>query len=561
MKAQLQEIIGRLSARQRILIVAAAVAAIAGLVVFTRWRSERDFKPLYTELAPEDASAVVAKLRELGAEYKLSENGTAILVRPARLADLRIQLAGAGLPRTGRVGFELFDRTNLGVTEFAEQINYRRALEGELERSVTSLTEVQQARVHLTFPRESVFVEQRQPAKASVMVKLRPGARLEQANVVAIANLIASAVEGLAPEAVSIVDMQGRLLNRPRIPSPDGEQPSEEMLAFSRQLERDLVSKINATLEPLLGADRFRAGVSVECDFSSGEQSEEVFDPAKSVMASSQKSEDASGLALAAGVPGTASALPRPTSRPGVAGNGISRRVENVVYQTSRVVKHTKLPQGAIKRISMAVLVDHTVRWEGNKRILEAPSPERLQTIRELVAAATGFNAERGDQLTVESLPFDSTLRLEPPPTEPAAPPSGPGVFALRLPDLPPRVLAIAGACAGALLLVLLAIAALVIRARRRKKRATANMQPALPPVEDALEKTREQLEAQLAEHEALNKQLEEEALSSLKLKLPAVATKKAEVLTKHLVEATKKDPVAAAHVVRSWLYDIDRCS
>ncbi|MGE5488623.1 MAG: flagellar basal-body MS-ring/collar protein FliF [bacterium] len=561
MKAQLQEIIGRLSARQRILIVAAAVAAIAGLVVFTRWRSERDFKPLYTELAPEDASAVVAKLRELGAEYKLSENGTAILVRPARLADLRIQLAGAGLPRTGRVGFELFDRTNLGVTEFAEQINYRRALEGELERSVTSLTEVQQARVHLTFPRESVFVEQRQPAKASVMVKLRPGARLEQANVVAIANLIASAVEGLAPEAVSIVDMQGRLLNRPRIPSPDGEQPSEAMLAFSRQLERDLVSKINATLEPLLGADRFRAGVSVECDFSSGEQSEEVFDPAKSVMASSQKSEDASGLALAAGVPGTASALPRPTSRPGVAGNGISRRVENVVYQTSRVVKHTKLPQGAIKRISMAVLVDHTVRWEGNKRILEAPSPERLQTIRELVAAATGFNAERGDQLTVESLPFDSTLRLEPPPTEPAAPPSGPGVFALRLPDLPPRVLAIAGACAGALLLVLLAIAALVIRARRRKKRATANMQPALPPVEDALEKTREQLEAQLAEHEALNKQLEEEALSSLKLKLPAVATKKAEVLTKHLVEATKKDPVAAAHVVRSWLYDIDRCS
>lgn len=561
MKAQLQEIIGRLSARQRILIVAAAVAAIAGLVVFTRWRSERDFKPLYTELAPEDASAVVAKLRELGAEYKLSENGTAILVRPARLADLRIQLAGAGLPRTGRAGFELFDRTNLGVTEFAEQINYRRALEGELERSVTSLTEVQQARVHLTFPRESVFVEQRQPAKASVMVKLRPGARLEQANVVAIANLIASAVEGLAPEAVSIVDMQGRLLNRPRIPSPDGEQPSEAMLAFSRQLERDLVSKINATLEPLLGADRFRAGVSVECDFSSGEQSEEVFDPAKSVMASSQKSEDASGLALAAGVPGTASALPRPTSRPGVAGNGISRRVENVVYQTSRVVKHTKLPQGAIKRISMAVLVDHTVRWEGNKRILEAPSPERLQTIRELVAAATGFNAERGDQLTVESLPFDSTLRLEPPPTEPAAPPSGPGVFALRLPDLPPRVLAIAGACAGALLLVLLAIAALVIRARRRKKRATANMQPALPPVEDALEKTREQLEAQLAEHEALNKQLEEEALSSLKLKLPAVATKKAEVLTKHLVEATKKDPVAAAHVVRSWLYDIDRCS
>lgn len=551
--------IGRIPLRQRVFIVAAAAAVIAGLVGFTRWRSGRDFKPLYTELAPEDASAVVAKLREAGAEYKLSENGTAVLVRPARMAELRIQLAGAGLPRTGRAGFELFDRANLGVTDFAEQINYRRALEGELERSVASLIEVQQARVHLTFPRESVFVEQRQPAKASVMVKLRPGARLEQPNVMAIANLIASAVEGLAPEAVSIVDMQGRLLNRPRAPALDGAQPSEAMLAFRQQVERDIASKIQATLEPLLGADRFRAGVSVDCDFSSGEQSEELFDPGKSVMASSQKSEDASGIALASGVPGTASALPRPTSRPGASGSGISRRIENVVYQTSRLVKHTKLPQGIVKRVSMAVLVDHTVRWEGKKRIIEAPPPERLQSIRDLVAAATGFSAERGDQLTVESLPFDSTLHSEPPASEPAAPPAAPGVFSLRLPELPPRVLAIAGAGAGALLLVLLALAALVFRARRRRRRSAATMQPALPAPDDgdAVEKSREQLEARLAEQEALKKRLEAEALSSLKL--PPVATKKAEVLAKHLVEVTKKDPVGAAHVVRSWLYDVER--
>ncbi len=559
MKTQLLQLVGGLSLRQRVLIVAAAVAVIAGLVGFTRWRNERDFKPLYTQLAPEDASAVVAKLREAGAEYRLSENGTSVLVRSERLAELRIQLAGSGLPRTGRAGFELFDRANLGVTDFAEQINYRRALEGELERSVMSLMEVQQARVHLTFPRESVFVEQRQPAKASVMVKLRPGTHLGPQNVAAIANLIASAVEGLAPEAVAIVDMNGSLLNRPRRPGLDGEQPSEAMLAFRQQVERDLVNKIQATLEPLLGADRFRAGVSVDCDFSSGEQSEELFDPEKSVMTSSQKTEDASGIALASGVPGTASSLPRPTSRPRTAGNGLSRRTENVTYQTSRVVKHTKLPQGTVKRVSMAVLVDNTVRWEGKKRIVEPPAPERLQSIRDLVAAATGFNAARGDQLTVESLPFDATLHSEPPASEPAAPPAAPpGKFTLPLPDLSPRVLAIAGAGAG-LLLVMLIAAALILRARRRRKRAAAaTMQPALPaPAEDAVEKGREQLEARLAEQEQLKQKLEAEALSSLKL--PPVATKKAEVLAKHLVEVTKKDPVAAAHVVRSWLYDIEK--
>jgi len=560
MKTQLLQLVGGLSLRQRVLIIAAAAAVIAGLVGFTRWRNERDFKPLYSQLAPEDASAVVAKLREAGAEYRLSENGASVLVRSEKLAELRIQLAGAGLPRTGRPGFELFDRANLGVTDFAEQINYRRALEGELERSVVSLIEVEQARVHLTFPRESVFVEQRQPAKASVMVKLRPGAHLGPQSVAAIANLIASAVEGLAPEAVAIVDMDGRLLNRPRGSGLDGEQPSEAMLAFRQQVERDLVNKIQATLEPLLGADRFRAGVSVDCDFSSGEQSEELFDPEKSVMTSSQKTEDTSGVALASGVPGTASSLPRPTSRPRTAGNGISRRTENVTYQTSRVVKHTKLPQGTVKRVSMAVLVDNTVRWEGNKRIIEPPAPERLQSIRDLVAAATGFNAARGDQLTVESLPFDATLRAGPPVSEPAAPHAPPpGKFTLPIPELSPRVLAAAGAGAG-LLLVLATAAALVLRARRRRKRAAgaAAMQPALPaPDEDAVEKSREQLEARLAEQEALKKKLEVEALNSLKL--PPVATKKAEVLAKHLVEVTKKDPVAAAHVVRSWLYDIEK--
>ncbi len=553
MKAQLLQLAGSLSLRQRILVIAAAVAVIAGLVAFTRWRRERDFKPLYTQLAPEDASAVVAKLRESGADYRLGENGTAILVPSARVAELRLQVAGAGLPRSGRAGFELFDRTNFGVTDFAEQINYRRALEGELERSVNSLSEVQEARVHLTFPKESVFIEQRQPAKASVMLKLRPGARLEQSNILAISHLIASAVEGLAPDAVSIVDMQGNLLSRPRRAAMGGEPPSEAMLEFRQQIERDIAAKIGATLEPLLGPERFRAGVSVDCDFTSGEQSEEVFDPTKSVMSTSQKTEDATGIALASGVPGTASALPRPTSRPGTSGNGLSRRTENVAYQTSRFVKHTRLPQGTVKRVSMAVLVDHSIRWEGKRRVLDPPTPERLKTIRDLVAAATGFSTERGDQLIVESLPFESTLHLEPPSQEP---PRGTGGNPFVLP-FAPRTLAIGGGTAG-VLAVLFVAAIFIIRRRRNRNRGGATMQRALPPADNGdTPDVEHQLEMRLAEQDALKRKLEAEALSMLTL--PPVATKKAEVLAKHIAEVTRKDPVSTAQVLRSWLYDGER--
>ncbi|MGC8793110.1 MAG: flagellar basal-body MS-ring/collar protein FliF, partial [Bryobacteraceae bacterium] len=318
---QVRKLLASLSLRQKISLLVAAVGVTASLVAFSQWRRERDFRPLYTGLAPEDAAAVVEKLRTSGVEYRLADNGASVLVPSARVAELRLQMAAAGLPRSGRIGFELFDRTNFGASDFTEQVNYRRALEGELERSVMVLAEVEQARVHITFPKDSVFSEARQPAKASVLVRLRSGMRLSPASVQAICYLVASAVEGLAPEAVAVLDMRGNLLNRARPPQA-GEDTSEAALELRQRLEKDLLAKIQATLEPVVGADRFRAGVSVECDLTSGEQSEEIFDPARSVMVSSQKTEDISGSNLASGVPGTASNLPRPTSRPGAAGIG-----------------------------------------------------------------------------------------------------------------------------------------------------------------------------------------------------------------------------------------------
>ncbi len=563
MTEQLKKLGARLTLGQKILLAAAAVAVVAGLMAFTRWRTESDFKPLYSQLAPEDASAVVAKLKESGSEYRLADNGTTVLAPSARIAELRLQLAGAGLPRTGRAGFELFDKSNFGVTDFAEQVNFRRAVEGELERSVMSLAEVERARVHITFPRDSVFIEQQQPAKASVMVKLRPGARLAQPNVLAVQHLVSSAVESLAPEAVAILDMQGNLLSRPRRAQLEGEPPSEARLEFQHQVEKDLLAKVHSTLEPLLGEGKFRAGVSVDCDFTSGEQSEEVFDPTRSVMASSQKTEDVSGTGGASGVPGTASAMPRPTSRPGSFTAGLSRRTENVTYQTSRVVKHTRLPQGGIKRVSLAVILDQAVRWQGKQRMIEPPSPERLKTIRDLVAAAAGITPDRGDQLIVESLPFEATL-TGPPPEEPAKP-APPPAFTLR--QLPVPLLAAIGGAAF-LLLVLVVSVAVMLRRRRRKTAAkkAAQMQtelraagaPAELPAGDSNEyDPAAALEAQIASQEALSKKMETEAVAALKLTAPA--SKKAEVLTKHLVESAKADPAGAAHVLRTWLYEVER--
>src|SRR5580692_10913254 len=172
---QMKKLLARLSAAQKISVAAMAVLVAAGLFGFTQWRREEDFRPLYTGLAAEDAGAVVQKLKEAGTDFRLSENGSTVLAPSAKLAELRLQLATSGLPKSGRMGFELFDKTNFGVTDFAEHVNFRRALEGELERSIVSLAEVERARVHLTVPRESVYQEAQQPAKASVPGGLRTG--------------------------------------------------------------------------------------------------------------------------------------------------------------------------------------------------------------------------------------------------------------------------------------------------------------------------------------------------------------------------------------------------
>ena len=553
---QIKRLIASLTAKQRITIAAAALAMITLLLSVSHWSKERDFKPLYTDLSPDDAGAVLAKVKESGSDYRIEENGSAILVPSDKVPELRLQLAAAGIPKTGRIGFELFDKTNFGATDFTEQVNYHRALEGELERSVMGLAEVEQARIHITFAKDSIFTEQREPAKASVLVKLRPGAKLTPQNVAAIRQLTASAVEGLLPDAVTVVDMYGNLLSRPKLPgSPDDPQPSDATIEYRQKLERDLVAKISATLAPILGDNGFRAGASVDCDFTSGEQSDETFDPTKSVMVSSQKTEDISSAAQTAGIPGAASNLPRPISRPG-GGTGVTttRRTENVAYESSHTVRRIRLPQGSVKRVSASVLVDYGVRWAGigpkAKRIVEPPTPQKLQTIKDLVAAAIGFTPARGDQLVIEALPFESTLMSEPP--EQPAPVAKPN----PLDALKKSPIAIGAGVAVALVLVL----GLFAIFRRKKKHGAIDVAPQLleTPSKGALPspggQIGNQIEAALAERDAAQNLQIEEAVAALRL--PKVTTKKAEALTKHIAEQAKKDPAAMAHVLRGWLQE-----
>jgi flagellar M-ring protein FliF len=553
---QFKQIFDRLSWTQRIWIAVAVVAAVGGIIWVNHWNDERDFKPLFVGLGDEDAGALVTKLHEAGFEYRLASGGSSILVQSDKVAEARLQMASAGLPKSGRIGFELFDKANFGASEFTEQVNYHRAMEGELERSVMTIREVETARVHLTLAKDSLYTEARQPAKASVLVKLRHAAALSPQNIAAICQLTASAVPGLAADQVSLVDTSGNLLNRPRPNSAgDSAENSEATLDYRKTVEQNLQNKIASTLEPLLGSDHFRIGVSADVDLSSGEQSEEVFDPGKSVMVTSQRTEDGPALASAAGVPGTASNLPRPTSRPSTGASNYARHTENISYQTSRLVKHTKLPQGALKKLSLSILVDHSLRWDGLRRVIEAPSAEKLKVIHDLVAAATGLDPGRGDQLVVNAFPFESTLNAEPVTAAPAAPPASNAVpqWLQKLMALKNFAM-IAGIGAAAMLVLVVGFLVMLSRMRKKKRvlaeQAAAALAAAKP--KNTVGDAQKDLEARMAGQ--VGEQARKDAEAMLQLKLPEVQTKKTEVIKKHIAAEAKKDPTAMAQVVRTWL-------
>jgi flagellar M-ring protein FliF len=400
---------------QRILL-GVGVALTAGLlIVLTQLIMTPDLKPLMSGMDPSDAQTLAAQLAAKKITYQLSPDGKSISVAANQLDAARLEVASGESPHSGRMGFEIFDKVSWGQTEFDEKVNYQRALEGELERTIMTLSGIKSARVHLVMASDSVFIDRDRGAKASVALKLSRGT-LSREEASSIARLVAGAVDGLKPGDVSIVDADSNEALGGR-----GEMFGGD--AGGDGIEQELTRRLIATLAPIVGADHLRASVNVEYDLGTTEESQDKYDPAVTVPLTVQKSEEQTGpAAAAAGVPGVASNVPKggsPTSKPGTANvqtvnvedSSASSKTENTTYGVNKISRHSIEPAGRIRRITAALVVDDFIqrkqtpkgKWVETRL---KRSPEDLKQIEELAQAAIGFDSTRGDVLNVQDMSF-----------------------------------------------------------------------------------------------------------------------------------------------------------
>ena len=408
---QIRDLLARLTPGQKArLIVAGALtaAAVWGLVaVANRVR----YETLFSNLEPEDAGLIVAKLQESKIDHRLEAGGTAVAVPAEKVAEVRLSLASEGIPRGGGVGFEIFDRSGFDVSDFVQNVNYQRAMERELGRTIEALDAVSKARVHLVLPARTLFAADGPEAKASVVVKLYRGHALRSEETLAIAHLVSSAVRGLAPEKVSIVDTDGRMLK-------DGQSTETVHALSARQIEiksnveREMQTTLVSLLEPIVGQGRVRARVDAALDFQKVERVEERYDPDGAVVRSEQKGRQKRSGGSGGGAPGTSSNLPVGTPVVSSAQTDTDESVDSVVnYEIPKTVSTITEPVGELKRLSVAVVVDNAVRrGEGEGAALQSVprAEEEMKKITELIRAAIGIDERRGDVLTVENLPFDA---------------------------------------------------------------------------------------------------------------------------------------------------------
>ena len=433
-------VLERVRALPKPVLIGAAAALVAVIVAVAMWSSEPKYKVLFSNLDDRDGGAIVTALGTMNVPYRYNENGTALLVPADRVYDARLQLASQGLPRGGSVGFELMDNARFGASQFAEQINYQRGLEGELARSIEAMHTVQHARVHLAMPRQSLFVRERQAPTASVLLNLYPGRSLSDAQVSAISWLVASSVPELTAESVSIVDQNGRLLSSPM---GEGRGMDADQLRFVREIEQRTVERILTILNPLVGPGNVHAQATADVDFSRREETSEVYrpnqEPGQAAVRSQQTSDSTQrGVGPAQGVPGALSNQapanaqapianppqqqpPRPGQPPQAnaqqqqqqqqqtgtqapATNLNERRDATTNYEVDRTISHIKQPTGNLKRMSVAVVVNYVRDKDGE---LQALPPEELNKLTNLVREAMGYSEGRGDSLNLVNSQFN----------------------------------------------------------------------------------------------------------------------------------------------------------
>jgi flagellar M-ring protein FliF len=506
---ELPKLLAALPAGLKLVLVVGALAAI-GVSAFNAVSQAEAWQYAFTNLTPEDSAEAGGALKAAGVPFRLEAGGSAIAVPGAKVHDARLLLAAAGLPRGGGVGFEIFDRGDLGVSEFTQRVNLRRATEGELARTISRLSQVRSARVHVTLPEKGLYRDQDRAASASVVVNLQPGRALGDREIAGVRHLVASAVPGLDVSRVTVVDGRGEVL------SPEGGWG--EALGWQRRLERDLEQRVVDVLSRAVGAGAVVARVTAQVDATEVQTSAEAVDPEASALRSERRlsQETRGGASSPGGVAGAAGN--QPLSAPGATASsrgGASSTTEDATrnFDVSKTTTTTVARVPRLQRISLAVLVDGA---NGQPR----PAPE-LARLGELAKRAAGFDAERGDTFDISSAPFSRSDDAG------AAPPA---------PPPPPARNLVTWAAIGGGGLVLLALVALGLRGRRR---AAGGADLPITPGSRVAE-----IEAALAR---------EAAAIAPSLPRPALADP-ANALRDRARDLATKDPTRAAHILKAWM-------
>jgi len=527
---QLTDFWASLPTPKRIALVFVMASVLAGVMAISVLGSRETYGTLYSELATEDASAIVEKLKTSQVPYRIEAGGTMIQVPEERIPGLRLELASAGLPHGGSVGFEIFDRSKIGATEFEQQVNLRRALEGELARSVMSIDGVKNARVHLVLPERRLFAAREESASASVVVKLNNAHNFGRKEVAAVVHLVAAAVPTLSKDRVSVVSTEGVTLHRPNSDTPGGGDLADLNAEQARVMAGQLEADAQAQLERVLGPGNADVRVNLWLDNAAREKTEELYEPTKTALRSEHKVEEgvANGDAGVAGVPGAKTNLPDAQGegpvaeeKPAGAGTGAVRS-QTRNWEVQKVVQKTTTPAGDIRRLSVAVLLNGRY----NKKGVFAPVPQdEVKALEETVKRAVGFNLERGDTVTVQATQF---AKLD------GDDVAGPVGFFSNKPWLPYAMAALA----------LVAVLGTLVLVFRTKKPVPLPEAPALVDplrVLAELSSGQERAEAAASLPEAERRRLLEE---------PEVAGE----IRAHALELASKDPATAAVVLKAWL-------
>ena len=418
----------RTSGGRKIMLMLGVAAVVAVMVAVWMWGQKSDYRVLFSNFSDRDGGAIVAELEKMNIPYKYAEGGAAILVPAERVYDARLKLASQGLPKGGNVGFELMENQKLGASQFIEQVNFQRAMEGELARSIESVSAVQAARVHLAMPKDSIFVSEKKTPTASVLLNLHPGRVLDTQQVSAIVHLVASSVPELSTKNVTIVDQNGNLLSdTSKAASATGMDPSQ--IKYVQDLQQSVIKRIESIISPIVGSENVRAEATADVDFSHSEQAVESYKPNqtpdKITIRSQQTSESLNGTANPGGVPGAlTNQPPAPTPAPitaqaqtpkvgaPAAPGANTRKDATTNYEVDKTIQYVQQGSGGLKRLSVGVVVNYRKTTDKSGKVAMKPLTVAETTqITNLVKEAMGYNQARGDTLNVVNSPFASVER------------------------------------------------------------------------------------------------------------------------------------------------------